>query len=465
MRLTEPLPFPEALTAAAVLANPESFDRFRRSIDPAWIEEALRATGTATLRKRRLPAEQVLWLVIGMALFRDSPIDDVVDRLDLALPAPGGRETPLSKAAIPAARARLGPEPLQWLFEHTGYAWAHASARAHAWRGLALFGADGTTLRVPDSDANRAHFGGQYSGEEIGEGAYPLVRVVVLMALRSHLLAAAAFGPHKLGEHALAADLWANVPDDSLTIVDRLFLGAALLLALSGGGSNRQWLLRAKANTRWRVVERLGPGDAIVEMDVSSEARIKDPTLPRVWRARAIEYQHRGFKPQTLLTSMLDAERYPAREVVALYHERWELENGYDEIKTEMLEREEALRSKSPALIEQELWGILLTYNLVRLEMERVAEELGVEPTRISFVMALRLVRDEWLWCAVASPGAIPKRLLRLRATLARFVLPPRRAERSYPRAVKKPVSKYPSTRSAAKAKAKAAAAAKESAK
>ena len=127
---------------------------------------------------------------------------------------------------------------------------------------------------------------------------------------------------------------------------------------------------------------------------------------------------------------------------MALYHERWEIELGYDELKTEMLDREEALRSKSPVAVAQELWGVLLAYNLVRLEMERVAEEAGVEPTRISFVAAYHLVCDEWMWCAVASPGAIPRHLRNLRAKLARLVLPTRR-QRTYPRAVKVKMSSY----------------------
>ena len=110
-------------------------------------------------------------------------------------------------------------------------------------------------------------------------------------------------------------------------------------------------------------------------MEVSHQARKKNPTLPKVWVVRAIRYQRKGFPPQTLLTSLLDPVDYPAEELIGLYHERWELELGYAEIKTEMLEREESIRSKSPTAVAQEMWGILLAYNLVRLEMERVADE------------------------------------------------------------------------------------------
>jgi hypothetical protein len=178
-------------------------------------------------------------------------------------------------------------------------------------------------------------------------------------------------------------------------------------------------------------------------MSVSDDARRKDASLPKTWVARAVTYQRKGFRAQTLLTSLVDPSAFPADEIATLYHERWELELGYDELKTELLDREEAIRSKKPETVKQELWGIFLAYNLVRLEMERVAAEAGVEPTRISFVAALRLICDEWLWCAIAAPGAIPKHLRNLRASLKTLILPSRRPARRYPRAVKIKMSNY----------------------
>jgi hypothetical protein len=146
-----------------------------------------------------------------------------------------------------------------------------------------------------------------------------------------------------------------------------------------------------------------------------------------------------------LLTSLLDPERYPAAELVALYHERWEIELGYDEIKTHMLARQETIRSKTPQGVRQEIWGIAIAYNLVRLEMERAAAEANVEPNRISFVYALSLVCREWQRaCAPrAAIGNIPRDLATLRLNLKRLVLPPRRPSRSYPRAVKIKMSNY----------------------
>jgi hypothetical protein len=109
-----------------------------------------------------------------------------------------------------------------------------------------------------------------------------------------------------------------------------------------------------------------------------------------------------------------------------------------------MLDREETIRSKSPERVRQEVWGILLAFNLIRLEMERIAEDAEVEPTRISFITSLHLICDEWLWSASASPGAIPRHLRNLREDLKRYILPPRRSKRSYPRAVKIKMSSYP---------------------
>lgn len=427
----------QSLTAVGSL-TPEKFSDLRRNIDHTWIEEALRATGTATIRRRRLPAVQVVWLVIGMALFRNRSIHEVVGKLNLALP---GAAPTVAASSVVEARARLGDEPIAWLFNRCAKDWAHTSADMHRWRGFALYGADGSTLRVADSDENHQHFGCAKSRR--GDSAYPLVRLVALMALRSHLLAAVVFGPYATNEVTYAAKLWASLPNDSLTVVDRGFFSAAILMPLARDGKNRHWLTRAKKNISSTLIKRLGPNDRIVELTVSHQARKKDPTLPKKWTMRAVTYQRKGFRPQILLTSMTDATLYPADEIVGLYHERWELELGYDEIKTELLDREETIRSKSPTAVAQELWGVFLAYNLIRLEMERVADQAQVEPVRISFILAMHLIVDEWLWCALAAPGAIPRHLRNLRASLKTLILPPRRTERCYPRAVKIKMSTY----------------------
>ena len=424
------------------------FESLMEQLDQTWIEQALEQTGTASIRTRRLPAEQVVWLVIGLALYRDETIAGIVDKLGLALP--GERGLSMAPSSIPAARARLGPEPMKWLFETCARKWALESAGRHRWRGLQLFGIDGTTMRAPDSEENRAHFGGHSGGADRGQSGYPLVRAVTLMALRSHLLAGFRFGPCATSEQELARELWPLVPDDSVTIVDRAFLSPGFLLPYAASGSNRHWMTRAKKNTKWRVLRRLGRGDHLVEMETSFAALKADPTLPRQWLARAVRYQRPGFKPQTILTSLTDAATYPASELAGLYHERWELELGFDEMKTVMLEREEALRSKSPRGIAQELFGLVLSYNLVRVEMERTAALAGLPPNRISFIASVRCIKEFWFWANLTSLGSIPKRLRKMRLDLLRFILPPRRSERLFRREVKIKMSKFPRKRTAA---------------
>lgn len=422
-----------------------TIEKFSRRIPFDWVEEALHASeGVARMRKRRLPAAQALFLVIGMALFRDRSIADLVATLDLALP--DTQFPTVAPSAAGQSRHRLGPEPVQRLFERCAQEWAHKSARRHSWRGLALYGVDGTVFRVPDSAANTEHFGKHRSSR--GDSAYPQVRAVTLMTLRSHLLADVRFGPISTGEVTYAQDIWPAIPDNSLTIEDRGFLNAGGLVPLASQGKNRHWLTRAKKNTAMQFIQIFEPGDGIVEMKVSSSARKRDPSLPTTWRARAIRYERNGFRPQILLASMMDPVKYPRGEVTALYHERWELELGYDEIKTEMLDREESIRSRTVPTVDQELWGIFLAYNLIRVEMAAIAEEAGVEPTRISFITALHLIVDEFYWCSNTSAGAIPRHLKILRENLKRYILPKRRPERSSPREVKIKMSNYAKKRS-----------------
>lgn len=443
-------PVQETFTEALEFTSdvlPKAWPNLIEHLDPAWIEEALLATGTATIRKRRLPAERTVWLMLGMAVMRDMPIAMVAKQLDVALPAPDGSRT-VASSALTQARARLGPNPMEWLFIRTSEEWAHRSAREHGWKGLALYGVDGTTLRVADSPENREHFGGHSSGAHAGgrddrQSGYPLMRLVVVMALRSHLLASATFGPYAVDERRYAESMWDSVPDDSLVMVDRNYLQANVLVPLMSKGANRHWMTRAKSNSSFVCVKKLGRGDELVEFTVRRAARVQDPTLPRSFRARAIRYQRKGYQPQILLTSLVDAERYSADELCALYHERWEIELGFGELKTDMLERLETIRSKSPRAVSQEMWGLLIAYNLVRLEIERVARELQVPPIRISFLATLREVVEQWHFATIASPGTIPARLATTTDRLRNFLLPPRRPYRVFPRAVKIKMSNY----------------------
>ena len=223
-----------------------SFALFADSLDAAWIERALQATDKASVRRRKLPADYVVWLVIGMGLLRDRSIQEVVRHLDLVLPGADRDRRSVSGGAVVQARDRLGPQPLAWLFERTAHDWAMASADAHRWRGLAVFGVDGTTLRVPDSPENDAAFGRPGTSRGGAVAGYPQLRLVALMVLRSHLLAALAVGPYRDGELTVAERLWPTLPDRSLLIADRAFATYDLFQRLADPRRARHWLTRAK---------------------------------------------------------------------------------------------------------------------------------------------------------------------------------------------------------------------------
>lgn len=448
-----PLALAEEIRSVLECDIPAAFERFGKALDAQWIDTALIMTGTATLRRRKLNAPTVVWLVIGMALFRDRAISEVIAHLGLVLPSQAGKTSGVFvvPSALPQARYRVGAAPLEALFVRTAEAWAVPAADEHRWRGLALYGADGTTFRVPDTDENRAAFGLPPSRR--GQSGYPQVRLVALMALRSHLVLGVAFGPYsgkETGEHSLTRELWPQVPEGSLVIIDKGFIDYGNFFRLSHGEDGRvtgrkHWLVRAKKNLRWKTLEVFGEGDGLVELSISIQARKKDPTLPKAMIARAVRYQVKGFRSQTLLTSMIDPEQYPSAEFAGLYHERWELELGYDEVKTHLLEREEALRSKKPEGVKQEIWGIMLAYNLVRKEMLNVAEAAGVPPVRISFRHSLQFIR---VFCLVeawtSAPGNLPKRLDTFHEMMASLlILPERRTERRYERHVKIKMSNF----------------------
>lgn len=413
-----------------------SFERFTKLIDPVWIEQALAMTGTVSIRRRRLPADRIVWLVVGLALFKDQPIWLIVQQLGLAC---GEGLVPSSSAAV-QARQRLGELPLAALFKQLAEAWVGREQPADAgFLGLRSFAVDGVVWSTPDTPENREAFGGGRTHS--GDGAWPQVRGVCLMDTYSHLVRAACFGEFAVGELSHAKGLEKSVSDHSVTIFDRAYYSAALLLDWQHSGTERHWLMRARKQLSYTVIEELGPGDYLVRLSVSHKAAKQRPDLPKYWHARLIEYSIED-KPRRYLTSLTDAKRYPANEVAGHYNERWEIELGYREIKQSLLKGEQ-LRSKQPDLVRQELWGTLLAYNLIRQEMRLMAEEMKVAPQRLSFLWLAQAISNALRYCPTETPGTIPKRLAELRKQAKHFMLPARR-KRSYPRVVKPRPVKYP---------------------
>ena len=228
-------------------------------------------------------------------------------------------------------------------------------------------GLDGTTMRVADSPENRAAFGGHRHGAGRGESGYPLVRAVAMMALRSHVLSAFRFADLRNGRDDIGARNLERGPGELAGDRRPKFPGEE---GPHPPRDQRQPTLAVADQGQHEVGH---PREARARTTISSSGTCTRPGLPSTWTLRAIHYKKKGFPRSTLLTSLLDPEKYPAKELVELYHERWETELAYDEVKTHLLDRQESIRSKTPDGVRQELWGIALAYNLVRLEMERAA--------------------------------------------------------------------------------------------
>jgi hypothetical protein len=405
-------------------ANPESLSLFQKDLPIDWVNQALSDTNKASMRRRKLPAELVVWLIVGIGLYRDRPITDVLDKLDLKLSNSLG-ET-IAPSAIPQARKRLTAKPLESLFSMTAKHWVKTEDADDTWNGLRLFSVDGTQFRTHDNPHLAEHYQYVYYRKD-KHTEYPVVRLCALTSLRSRLIHDVAFGKSSKGETSYAKDLISSSVPNSLTIFDRCYLSAELMLNWQQEHGTSHWMTPIKSNVKYEVIEQLDNEgrDLIVEMKVSPQAKKQDPKLPERWQARLVLYPE-GGEPnhiRGLLTSLTGKE-YSLKSLLDVYFERWEIENSYGEIKHDMLEDEVLLRSQSVEGVEQEIWGILIAYNLVRLEISRIAKEANVSPLRISFTIALRDIQDELMWCAIASPGSIPKKLRAMRERVKRYILP-----------------------------------------
>ena len=400
-------------------------------IDNEWIAQALAVSGKASIRKRKLPAEHAIWLVIGLSLYRQLPMWQVVHQLSLslhqqALPAP---------SASVQARQRLGCEPLEQLFGQLTRAWSRPGTPG---QGLRVLAVDGVVWAAADTPQNRAALGS--CATQHGPLAWPQVRAVCLLDTDTHELLDARLGAMDQGELTLAAGLQGL--DHSLTVFDRAYFSAAFLLAWQQG-QQRHWLMRAKDNLRYEVLHTLVQGDQIIRMPVSPQARKLHAQLPSHWQARLITVTVQG-KTRRYITSLLDHHAYGAQHLAQLYRQRWEIELTFRDIKQSLHGAQAVLRSKQPELVKQELWGLLIAYTLLRRWMRKMAEHAGVPAQRISFHTAQHAIVGLLGTASLATPGTLPQRLQQLLQQAHYFVLPPRRTDRVFPREVKNRAHKFP---------------------
>ena len=371
---------------------------------PADVVDAVIAEcGRTEQRRRSLPARSMAYFAMGMALHSEGSYEDVLALISDGLAwAHRDEETPrlANKAAISHARDRLGPEPMERLFERVAQPIATKDTPGCWLAGRRLVAIDGTCLDLPDTPANDSGFGrpGVSKGER---SAFPQARVVALAECGTHAIFDAVIGPYTSSENALSTELIARLRSGMLCLADRGFYSFNAWENACSTGADLLW--RVRDNLLLESVEDLPDGSFLADVFDS----VADRRRERPVRVRVIEYMiadgREAAGPFRLITTLLDHREAPAAELAAAYAQRWEIETAFDELKTHQRGPRQVLRSKSPGLVTQEIWGHLCCHYAIRTLMFDAAEHAGRDPDRVSFVAALRISRR-----SIAGQGAFP---------------------------------------------------------
>lgn len=364
-----------------------------KSFPAEAIEGVLARTGRASLRQRDLPAHVVVYYVIALALYMQSSYREVLRCLLEGiqwLRDPSVRVRVAGKSGISQARTRLGWEPLRQLHDELVQPVAVRGTQGAWYRGWRLVSLDGSTLEVADEKVNEEAFG--RPGASRGASAYPQIRFVSLVENGTHVLFGSQMDSYRTGEITLAKAVLPRLGKGMLCLADRNFFGFALWQQAQGTGADLLW--RMKKNMRMACEQRLPDGSYLSHVYPSE----------RDWRhktngiaVRVIDYRLEGIEGAEpiyrLATTILNPDKAPASELAALYHERWEIETAFDELKTHLRGAHIVLRSKTPDLVRQEFYGFLMAHFAIRGLMHEAALKANEDPDRLSFLHAVRVVR------------------------------------------------------------------------
>jgi hypothetical protein len=365
-----------------------------RVFPPDVVDAVIAEAGRTQARERVLPARVMAYFSIGMALHSDGSYEDVFAQLTDGLSWTTGWAqswSPPTKSAIFQARSRLGFEPMRDLFARVSHPVARADTPGSWLAGRRLVAIDGTCVDVPDTPVNADFFGRPASGR--GEkSAFPQARLVALAECGTHAVFDAVIGACRTSEIELARELVSRLTPGMLVLADRGLYGFKLWSQAAATGADLLW--RVKETLRPRHVETLPDGSWRASIIATSGVnRTATPPLD----VRVIDYTIDDGRdnPQQyrLLTTILDPDQASAAELAAAYAQRWEIESVFDELKTHQRGPRAVLRSKSPELVQQEMWGHLCCHFAIRTLMLDAALHAGHDPDRISFVAALRITR------------------------------------------------------------------------
>lgn len=362
------------------------------------IQEIIKDCDRCSQRVRDLPAVVVVFYILALSLFPGVGYESVLRWLLTGLQWFGNKNLRISgKGALSAARTRLGEAPLKSLFEKMALPMADPHLRGCFWKGLHLVAWDGSTLALQDTKTVSEEFG--RSSNQHGQSAWPQARFVALVEIGTHLIFAAALGGYRASEIGLAHELVGELKTGMLCLADRLFPGFELWQQASAQGAHLLW--RVKIGLTLKPVEVLSDGSYLADWLPESGQRQQQKPV----RVRVIEYRLQSNpklqEPRSradaetyrLMTTILDPSFASATELAQLYPERWEIELSIKETKTGMRCGMATLRSKTPKLVRQEFWGLLLAHHAVRKTMALAALDVDKDPDRLSFAKCIEIVK------------------------------------------------------------------------
>ena len=392
-----------ALPAGSRITDYISLGVVTKAFPPDKIRAALAATRKESVRQRDLPAHVVVYYVIALALYMQSSYREVLRCLLEGiqwLVEPSAEINVAGNSGISQARTRLGWEPLQQLHDAVVRPVAVAATKGAWYREWRLVSMDGSTLDVADEKGNNEAFG--RPGASRGTSAYPQIRFVSLVENGTHVLFGSRMADYATSEIALAKTVLPSLGKGMLCLADRGFFGFEMWRLAAATGADLLW--RVRKNILLLCEKRLPDGSYLSRIYPSQQDQRRGRNGIVV---RVIEYRLDGVEGAEplyrLATTILDYELAPAAELAALYHERWEIETAFDELKTHLRGAHIVLRSKTPELVRQEFYGLLMAHFAVRGLMHEAALNADEDPDRLSFLHAVRVVRRK-----MAAFGAIP---------------------------------------------------------
>jgi hypothetical protein len=357
------------------------------------VKSVLADTGRSSIRERDLPAHVVVYYVIALALYMQSSYREVLRCLLEGiqwLMNPSIKIKVTGKSGISQARTRLGAAPLERLHDDIVKPIAVESTKGAWYRGWRLVSLDGSTLDVADERVNAEAFG--RPGTSQGQSAFPQLRFVSLVENGTHVLFGSRMGTYRTGEITLAKAILPQLQPGMLCLADRGFYSYEMWKQAQTSKAELLW--RIRKDLHLPCEKRLPDGSYVSQIYPSPQDRRHNTNGVTV---RVIEYQLRdvpGSEPiYRLLTTVLDHQQAPAPELAALYHERWEIETALDELKTHLRGARIVLRSKTPELVRQEFYGLLLAHFAIRGLMHEAALKVDEDPDRLSFTHAVRVIR------------------------------------------------------------------------